>query len=79
MGIILQNNKRGNIKFEIPLPYEVEHWPDDNQIFFDYRLIALAKKKNELLDKLKNVQGSKESKFYNSILEIIILPNEELI
>jgi len=78
LSLLFHNIKRGNIKFEIPIPYNIEMWLDEDIIYFDYRFSALAKRKEGLLDMLKNTTCIKESRFYNSILEIYVLPNEEI-
>lgn len=73
----LQNSKKGNIKFEVPIPYNIETWSDESTVYFDYRLIALAKKKDGLLNELQSIKtANKESKFYDSIMEIQVIPNE---
>lgn len=75
----MNNKKKGTINFEIPIPFNIETWKDENLVYFDYRLSALSKKKTDLLAKLKDIKCAKESKFYDSILEINILPDGEAI
>ena len=61
-----------NIKrFEIPIPFGIEHWKDDGLVYFDYRLSTLSNNANlcKMLEKLPN-EGN--NKFYNKILEIQI-------
>jgi hypothetical protein len=79
LAFILHSHKKGNVKFEIPIPFAVEYWPEDHLVYLDYRLGTLAKRKEELLQQLKSVSPVKNSKYYDSILEIDILPDEEII
>lgn len=79
LAFILHSHKKGNIKFEIPIPFAVEYWPEDKLAYLDYRLSTLAKRKGDLLLQLKKVNPVKNSKYYDSILEIDILPDEEII
>jgi hypothetical protein len=79
ISLLLQNSKKGNVKFEIPIPYHVESWPDEKLVYFDYRLSTLSKKKDSLYQQLKSVRPTKISKYYDSILEIIILPDMEAV
>lgn len=59
-------------KFEIPIPFGIEKWKKDNLIYFDYRFAALAKDKPELLSLLKKLPRDGKSRFYDTILEIIV-------
>lgn len=45
----------------IPIPFNIEHYKNENLIYFDYRIISL-------FSKLK--PRNCESKYYNTILEI---------
>ncbi len=56
-----QNNKEN---FEIPIPFDVEYYPDENLVYFDYRVASL-KSKN-----LPTIYKKPSSNFYNKILEI---------
>ncbi len=79
LSLLFHNHKKGNVKFEIPIPYCIESWPDEDVIYFDYRLSALSKKKDNLLKLLREIKCTKETKFYDSIMEITILANTEII
>jgi len=59
-------------KFEIPIPYNIESWEDDNLIYFDYRLITLAQNNKDIHNLITGVQKNCNNKFYDSILEISI-------
>ena len=72
LSILLHNDKRGSVRFEIPIPFQVESWLDDGIVYFDYRLATLAKRKEPLLQQLRGVEPAKNSKYYDSILEIVI-------
>jgi len=66
-------NKDNNIKkIELPIPFNVENWEDDNLIYFDYRLSTLAKTKPQLQQLIQKLAVNKPHKFYNQILEIEI-------
>ena len=58
--------------FEIPIPFSVEEWDEDNLVYFDYRLLTLAKTNKKLYNTLKNITTNGNSKFYDTILEIEI-------
>jgi len=64
-------------KFEIPIPFDIEVWETDNLVYFDYRLTTLARGKKELEDLLSTLDRDGNNKFYNRILEIEIIPEEE--
>lgn len=56
--------------FEIPMPFRLEHYPDENLIYFDYRLNSLTSDE-DVLD-LISLQFTKNSpsQYLNKILEI---------
>ena len=79
ISLLLHSSKKGDIKLEVPIPYNVEEWIDDNLVYFDYRLTTLSQRKDELLQQLKSIKPLKTSKYYNSILEIVILPDQVIL
>jgi len=71
LTLILDTAKKNNEKFEIPIPYGVEIHPEDNLIFFDYRIKTLSKNSPETEGFIKKVFSKKSSnKFWNTILTI---------
>jgi hypothetical protein len=54
---------------EIPYPFNIIE--NSNKVGFDYRLESLSEKDYNLLFVLQSISKRRESKFYNSILEII--------
>lgn len=77
--LTLKNEKKGLEKFEIPVPFNIEEWEAEDGVnplvYFDYRLSTLAKNNNELLKILSRIPKEGNNKFYNSILEIEIIPD----
>ena len=57
-------------KIELPIPFSVEEWSSDNLIYFDYRILTLAKNKPALQNLINDLVIEKTNKFYNQILEI---------
>lgn len=76
LSLLLHNDKKGSVRFEIPIPFQVESHLDEGAVYFDYRLATLAKRKEPLLQQLKEVEPAKNSKYYDSILEILIQADE---
>jgi hypothetical protein len=69
--ITLLNSKNQTECFEIPLPFKVEHHPEENLLYFDYRIKSLAKGDKELEKALNNCTNkATPSIFLNKILEI---------
>jgi len=74
--ITLQNNKESLDNYEVPIPFQVEYYPENGLIYFDYRVITLAKKNKEIATKLSNYRDyavKSPSSFYDKILEIVVL------
>ena len=72
LELIIENLKGETKKFEIPIPFNVEEWNDENLVYFDYRLQALARGNTALLEMLQSLPRLSNSKFYNTIIEIEI-------
>lgn len=58
--------------FKIPYPFNYEFYPEDNELFFDYRLITLCNNNLEIVDKLKPIceKYNTSCKFLDKILKI---------
>ncbi len=69
----LKNQEDVIKKIELPIPFNVEEWSDDNLIYFDYRISTLTKNNPDTLNLIKKLVLDKTSKFYNQILEIEII------
>ena len=68
---ILENDKNGKEKLEIPVPFFIESYPEDNLLFFDYRIATLCKMFKEAENHIKIFSMKKsKSKFFDSILTI---------
>ena len=68
---ILDNPKKPRTKFEIPIPFDIETHPEDNLVYFDYRMSALSKKFTESEPYLTlYTKTDTKNKFFNSILTI---------
>jgi len=72
LELTLQKNNNTK-KIEIPIPYNIEMWADDNLVYFDYRLTTLSKGDKELYNLITKMVQQSYSKFYDSILELEIL------
>jgi hypothetical protein len=69
--ITLLNIKNQTECFEIPLPFKVEHHPEENLLYFDYRIKSLSKGDVELENNLlQSIGKSSPSQFFDKILEI---------
>lgn len=58
----------GTDQVEIPYPFNTIE--EGNKIRFDYRLESLSEKDYALLFVLQSISKKRESKFYNSVLDI---------
>lgn len=57
--------------FRTPIPYDVEYYPDESEIFFDYRIKTLVKGNTGLSNKLKKLASKySPSKYFDSIVTI---------
>lgn len=71
--ITLLNSKNIKESFEIPIPFNTDHYPDEGLMYFDYRCRSLISNNNEEADQLINnykVKNINPSQYYNKILEI---------
>lgn len=68
--MIVDDASKRRKKVEIPIPYNIEQWNKEQTIYFDYRLDTLAYKNEKILNMLKLLPKTGNSKFYNNILEI---------
>lgn len=68
--ITILNTKNERESFEIPMPFNVEEYPEENLIYFDYRLHNLFDQTTQT--KLNNTKlgYTHPSQFLNKILEI---------
>jgi hypothetical protein len=71
ISFIINSSKRDKDKIEIPIPYDIEFYPDEGLVYFDYRIKTLAKLAPEIEHYLK-VYATKvaNNKFWDSILTI---------
>lgn len=66
--VLTFQNINGSDTIEIPYPFNTID--ESNKILFDYRLEAMAEKDFNLLFALQSISKKRESRFYNSMLEI---------
>jgi len=69
------NSKNCIENYEIPIPFGVEFYPENGLVYFDYRIITISKKQQEISKKLKSFRDcavQSTSNFYDKILEIVI-------
>ena len=72
LELTIRNNKDELKKFEIPIPFDVEVWEEDNLVYFDYRLSTLTKNNKVLQKTIDNLPKEGNNKFYDTICEIEI-------
>jgi hypothetical protein len=57
---------------EIPYPFNILQKEKSQNLILDYRIETLAENDCELLYMLKSITKKRESKFYNTQIEIVI-------
>lgn len=68
---VMNTSKKESEKIEIPIPYEIELYEEDNLVYFDYRLKTLAKHAPEIETNLiLYPRKTKNNKFWDNILLI---------
>lgn len=68
---ILNTQKKEKEKIDIPIPYDVEFYDDENLIYFDYRIKSLSKHAPEIeTNLLVYPKKIKNNKFWDTILLI---------
>lgn len=72
---IIKSKKKDRERFEIPIPFGIESWLEEDVVYFDYQLQTLANKEKNIVRMLKNIEPTGKNKFYDSILEIQIIPD----
>ncbi len=69
--LILNTAKKEKEKIDIPIPYGVEFYDDENLIYFDYRIKSLSKHAPEIeTNLLVYPKKIKNNKFWDTILLI---------
>lgn len=78
LTFVMDTPKKDKEKIEIPIPYGIEMYEDENLVYFDYRIKTLAKHAPEIETNLivypKKISGNK---FWDSILLISTNGNDE--
>ena len=64
--ITLLTQKKERENFEIPFPFKVEPYNDENIMYFDYRLNSL------MVENFPIIQSKISSSYFNKILEISV-------
>jgi hypothetical protein len=76
--ITILNTKNQIECFEIPLPFKSELHPEENLLYFDYRIKTLSRNEEELEKTLLSQIGKiSPSQFFNKILEIQVHPTHK--
>jgi hypothetical protein len=70
--LMLETKQNKIKKFEIPIPFKIESYKNDNLLYCDYRLTTLADNNKDLKNMLYSLPYVKKNKFYDKILEIEI-------
>lgn len=60
----IETHKKTKETFDVPCPFNVESYPQEDLIYFDYRIDSLIK------DKTLTLPQKAHSVYYNNILEI---------
>lgn len=69
--VCLLTSKNVYETFEIPIPFNVEYYSDENLIYFDYRINALVGNDEDLKDLLnQQMIKNNHSQYLNKILEV---------
>lgn len=68
--LIFINGKGNRETLELPLPFGVEMYGDENLIYFDYRMKTLSHGDPDLLFKIRKVKNTNSSVFFDRIVEI---------
>lgn len=69
INFILENENKNQEKLEIPIPYDIESYlNEDGIIYFDYRIKTLTKNAPEFENYFKVYGSTPHNKFWNSIL-----------
>lgn len=59
--------------FKLPYPFNIEYYPEDSHLFFDYRIITLVNGEKEIEQQLlKAAKKYTPSKYFNAIIKIYI-------
>lgn len=71
--ISLVSSKKAQETFEIPIPFNTEYYPEENLIYFDYRVDGLIE--NNINDDIgpifkRQIYKNSPSSYFNKILEI---------
>jgi len=75
LELIINSKKKAKERFEIPIPYNVESWLDEDVVYFDYKLLSLSGKKQlDIYTLLTKMECIGKNKFFDTILEIEVLP-----
>lgn len=70
---LFETTKNKPESFKIPYPFKVEYYPQDGQLFFDYRLLTLSNGDSNLESRLLKLASKYQlSKYFNKILTINI-------
>jgi hypothetical protein len=75
LEFIINSKKKSKERFEIPIPFNVNPMISKNIVFFDYQLATLSGKNEEVLRLLKNIKPVGKSKFYDTVVNIEIVPD----
>ena len=69
--VSLLSSKNSIETFEIPIPFKTEYYPEENLIYFDYRLNAFTDYDEDIQDTIRyQVSKNTPSQYLNKILEI---------
>jgi hypothetical protein len=68
------NGRDNKENFEIPVPFKVEYYPEENIMYFDYRIRSLSGNNKEVEERLSKIKmrGILPTQYYNKILEISV-------
>lgn len=73
LEFIIKNDKKKQERFETPIPFNVS--ATRNIVVFDYKLNTLTGGDQELLTLVSILQPAGKSKFFDTVLEVEIVPD----
>lgn len=75
LEFIVNSKKKSKERFEIPIPFGINSMISKNVVYFDYQISTLSGKNEELLRLFKSIKPTGKSKFYDTVVNIEIIPD----
>jgi hypothetical protein len=75
LEFIISSKKKNRERFEIPIPFKTSTFFERHIVYFNYQIETLSGKNSNLLRMLKEIKPVGKSRFYDTILDIQIIPD----